>query len=176
MLLNKYKISDYERITAKPGNVNKTVEADAYASLSAQNLAYSLIPQDSPPNFSEECSQNVQDEIYNRPPIYDEDIYDDFPPSDEDIYDGRVEENTGCNDDRITFPPGNKKKRRSDTSIERRFRKKTSKEHGCTKCARFILHKYFTEVSRTVSISCLGICNTCGISILNLPLTKAKDP
>ena len=104
MLLNKYKISDYERITAKPGNVNKTVEADAYASLSAQNLAYSLIPQDSPPNFSEECSQNVQDEIYNRPPIYDEDIYDDFPPSDEDIYDGRVEENTGCNDDRIAFP------------------------------------------------------------------------
>ena len=144
---------------------------------SRKNWQQSLIPQDSPPVFSMECSQNDQEEISNEPPNYDEDISDEEPPSDEDIslYDGQIEDNTDCNDDRVRFL-GDKKKRRGDPSIERRFRKKTSKGHGCTKCARFRLHKYFSEVSRTICISCLDICITCGISISNPPMRKARNP
>ena len=142
---------------------------------SRKNWHQFLIPQDSPPIFSMECSQNVHEEISNEPPNYDEDISDEESPSDEDIHDDRIEDNTGCHDDRVRFP-GDKKKRRCDPSIERRFRKKTSKGHGCTKCARFRLHKYFSEVSRTICISCLDICINCGISILNPPLRKARNP
>lgn len=97
---------------------------------SRKNWQQFLIPQDSPPIFSMECSKNVQEEISNELPNYDEDISDEVLPSDEEIYDGRMEENTDCDDDRVRFLPGDKKKRRCDLSIERRFRKNTSKGHG----------------------------------------------
>ena len=136
-----------------------------------KNWQQSLNSQDSPPNYL----KDIQEEIVNEPSFYDEEYNGDQTPPGEDN-DGRLMENTGCNNDNITLHPSEKKKRRCDPSIERRFRKKTSKGHGCTKCARFRLNKYFTEVSRTVCISCLCICSTCGITIFNSPLTKAKDP
>ena len=143
---------------------------------SRKNWQQFLIPQDSPPIFLKKCSQNVQEEISNELPNYDEDISDEVPSLDEEIYNGRMEENTDCDDDRGRLLPSDKKKRRCDPSIERRFRKKTSKGHGCTKCARFRLHKYFSEVSRTVCISCLDICSTCSNSILNPTLRKTSKP
>ena len=140
------------------------------------------LPRDKSPSLSfffAECSKSVNDEIFDEPPS-DQDNY---------VYEEQIEEikeieeieeieeeNIDCNDEQIQAFLVNKKKRKCDTLIERRLRKASAKKHVCTKCARYRLQQYYTEVNCMTCISCLDICRTCGISILPPPLTKARDP